>query len=274
MPRCRAGAVRDAQPARAGKMFSQTTICRFEALQLSFKNMCKLKPLLQRWLNEAENTDNMQEVRGGGVPHADGLSRGGCSSLRRAFWEKGGGAAGIWGCSSITSVRWWWGTTGYHVLPGWGEPRPPGRHLVRTDGSRSEQPLESEMSWRCSLLLPAEPGGMREDVSIPLASQCWDTGCGHGHSGVTVTGTKPVPVPPRPPQPAPRVPPACWGRCWPRDRAVGVSLSLPDVQCGASVGPSPEEETQDQHRDQREGDAGELLPQVREAQSPGDLPDR
>uniref|UniRef100_A0A8C9N9M1 POU domain protein n=1 Tax=Serinus canaria TaxID=9135 RepID=A0A8C9N9M1_SERCA len=35
-----------------GKMFSQTTICRFEALQLSFKNMCKLKPLLQRWLNE------------------------------------------------------------------------------------------------------------------------------------------------------------------------------------------------------------------------------
>uniref|UniRef100_A0A8B9DX15 POU domain protein n=1 Tax=Anser cygnoides TaxID=8845 RepID=A0A8B9DX15_ANSCY len=43
-------------------MFSQTTICRFEALQLSFKNMCKLKPLLQRWLNEAENTDNMQEM--------------------------------------------------------------------------------------------------------------------------------------------------------------------------------------------------------------------
>ncbi|MGH0185240.1 UNVERIFIED_CONTAM: hypothetical protein FKN15_016606 [Acipenser sinensis] len=45
-----------------GKMFSQTTICRFEALQLSFKNMCKLKPLLQRWLNEAENTDNPQDV--------------------------------------------------------------------------------------------------------------------------------------------------------------------------------------------------------------------
>ncbi|NXS64692.1 P3F1A factor, partial [Pandion haliaetus] len=29
-----------------GNVFSQTTICRFEALQLSFKNMCKLKPLL------------------------------------------------------------------------------------------------------------------------------------------------------------------------------------------------------------------------------------
>lgn len=43
-------------------MFSQTTICRFEALQLSFKNMCKLKPLLQRWLNEAENSENPQDV--------------------------------------------------------------------------------------------------------------------------------------------------------------------------------------------------------------------
>ncbi|XP_044125005.1 POU domain, class 5, transcription factor 1.1-like [Bufo gargarizans] len=45
-----------------GKMFSQTTICRFESLQLSFKNMCQLKPLLQRWLDEAENNDNLQEM--------------------------------------------------------------------------------------------------------------------------------------------------------------------------------------------------------------------
>ncbi|VDL90616.1 unnamed protein product [Schistocephalus solidus] len=37
-----------------GNVFSQTTICRFEALQLSFKNMCKLKPLLQKWLHEAD----------------------------------------------------------------------------------------------------------------------------------------------------------------------------------------------------------------------------
>uniref|UniRef100_A0A8C8S560 POU domain protein n=1 Tax=Pelusios castaneus TaxID=367368 RepID=A0A8C8S560_9SAUR len=44
-----------------GKMFSQTTICRFEALQLSFKNMCKLKPLLQRWLDEADSNANLQE---------------------------------------------------------------------------------------------------------------------------------------------------------------------------------------------------------------------
>lgn len=37
-----------------GNVFSQTTICRFEALQLSFKNMCKLKPLLAKWLEEAD----------------------------------------------------------------------------------------------------------------------------------------------------------------------------------------------------------------------------
>nr|AGY32513.1 POU domain protein 2 [Scyliorhinus canicula] len=45
-----------------GKMFSQTTICRFEALQLSFKNMCKLKPILQRWLNDAENNGGLHEI--------------------------------------------------------------------------------------------------------------------------------------------------------------------------------------------------------------------
>merc|ERR1719510_1151793 len=39
-----------------GNVFSQTTICRFEALQLSFKNMCKLMPLLQKWLAEADST--------------------------------------------------------------------------------------------------------------------------------------------------------------------------------------------------------------------------
>ncbi|KAI7799204.1 putative POU domain, partial [Triplophysa rosa] len=44
-----------------GNDFSQTTISRFEALNLSFKNMCKLKPLLEKWLGDAENMaiDNM-----------------------------------------------------------------------------------------------------------------------------------------------------------------------------------------------------------------------
>ena len=39
-----------------GNDFSQTTISRFEALNLSFKNMCKLKPLLEKWLCDADGT--------------------------------------------------------------------------------------------------------------------------------------------------------------------------------------------------------------------------
>ena len=39
-----------------GNDFSQTTISRFEALNLSFKNMCKLKPLLQKWLEDADRS--------------------------------------------------------------------------------------------------------------------------------------------------------------------------------------------------------------------------
>ncbi|XP_073412133.1 POU domain, class 5, transcription factor 1.1-like [Dendrobates tinctorius] len=45
-----------------GKMFSQTTICRFESLQLSYKNMCQLKPLLKRWLQATEEKTDMPEL--------------------------------------------------------------------------------------------------------------------------------------------------------------------------------------------------------------------
>jgi Pou domain - N-terminal to homeobox domain len=31
-------------------------LVRFEALNLSFKNMCKLKPLLEKWLEDADGT--------------------------------------------------------------------------------------------------------------------------------------------------------------------------------------------------------------------------
>merc|ERR1711884_706824 len=43
-----------------GNDFSQTTISRFEALNLSFKNMCKLKPLLAKWLEDADSSINGQ----------------------------------------------------------------------------------------------------------------------------------------------------------------------------------------------------------------------
>ena len=39
-----------------GNDFSQTTISRFEALNLSFKNMCKLKPLLEKWLSDVDGS--------------------------------------------------------------------------------------------------------------------------------------------------------------------------------------------------------------------------
>lgn len=51
-----------------GNDFSQTTISRFEALNLSFKNMCKLKPLLQKWLEDANTSNNTQTTS---VPDGD-----------------------------------------------------------------------------------------------------------------------------------------------------------------------------------------------------------
>lgn len=53
-----------------GNDFSQTTISRFEALNLSFKNMCKLKPLLHKWLQDADAMSRNPQVlanSGGGL---------------------------------------------------------------------------------------------------------------------------------------------------------------------------------------------------------------
>ncbi|XP_022814940.1 protein nubbin-like isoform X1 [Spodoptera litura] len=54
-----------------GNDFSQTTISRFEALNLSFKNMCKLKPLLQKWLEDADSS-----LAGGGTGTGAGAALG------------------------------------------------------------------------------------------------------------------------------------------------------------------------------------------------------
>ena len=40
-----------------GSAFSQATISRFESLGLSFPNMCKLKPIIDTWLEVAETED-------------------------------------------------------------------------------------------------------------------------------------------------------------------------------------------------------------------------
>lgn len=65
-----------------GNVFSQTTICRFEALQLSLKNMCKLKPLLFRWLEEADALSGQSSTcaMGGGL---DKVGLGGAAGRRR-----------------------------------------------------------------------------------------------------------------------------------------------------------------------------------------------
>merc|ERR1712088_1171560 len=47
-----------------GNDFSQTTISRFEALNLSFKNMCKLKPLLSKWLEVVSAQDTGSHLSG------------------------------------------------------------------------------------------------------------------------------------------------------------------------------------------------------------------
>ncbi|MCJ8747856.1 hypothetical protein PDJAM_G00158250 [Pangasius djambal] len=61
-----------------GNDFSQTTISRFEALNLSFKNMCKLKPLLEKWLNDAENITSESAVSS-----PSDMSPGICEGLNR-----------------------------------------------------------------------------------------------------------------------------------------------------------------------------------------------
>ena len=54
--------VGEALAAVHGSEFSQTTICRFENLQLSFKNACKLKAILSKWLEEAEQVGGTEAL--------------------------------------------------------------------------------------------------------------------------------------------------------------------------------------------------------------------
>ncbi|XP_055071862.2 POU domain, class 2, transcription factor 1b isoform X5 [Misgurnus anguillicaudatus] len=66
-----------------GNDFSQTTISRFEALNLSFKNMCKLKPLLEKWLNDAVCAENQTSDQGLSSPSSLGSPGLGLEGLNR-----------------------------------------------------------------------------------------------------------------------------------------------------------------------------------------------
>ena len=58
-----------------GNDFSQTTISRFEALNLSYKNMCKLKPLLEKWLQDADRSVTDPAVLTNTLTTPDALGR-------------------------------------------------------------------------------------------------------------------------------------------------------------------------------------------------------
>lgn len=66
-----------------GNDFSQTTISRFEALNLSFKNMCKLKPLLEKWLNDAVCAENLSSDPALSSPSALGSPGMGIEGINR-----------------------------------------------------------------------------------------------------------------------------------------------------------------------------------------------
>ncbi|MCI4378263.1 hypothetical protein PGIGA_G00213870 [Pangasianodon gigas] len=66
-----------------GNDFSQTTISRFEALNLSFKNMCKLKPLLEKWLTDAENQTSDQGLSSPSSIGSPGLGMEGLNRRRK-----------------------------------------------------------------------------------------------------------------------------------------------------------------------------------------------
>ncbi|XP_041128399.1 POU domain, class 2, transcription factor 1-like isoform X10 [Polyodon spathula] len=66
-----------------GNDFSQTTISRFEALNLSFKNMCKLKPLLEKWLNDAENLTSDQALSSPSALNSSGMGIEGLNRRRK-----------------------------------------------------------------------------------------------------------------------------------------------------------------------------------------------
>uniref|UniRef100_A0A668AFT5 POU domain protein n=1 Tax=Myripristis murdjan TaxID=586833 RepID=A0A668AFT5_9TELE len=84
--------VGEALAAVHGSEFSQTTICRFENLQLSFKNACKLKAILAKWLEEAEQAGALYNEKMGmnerKRKRRTTISLGAKEALERSFVEK------------------------------------------------------------------------------------------------------------------------------------------------------------------------------------------
>eukprot|EP00063_Salmo_salar_P045613 XP_014020448.1 PREDICTED: pituitary-specific positive transcription factor 1 isoform X2 [Salmo salar] len=84
--------VGEALAAVHGSEFSQTTICRFENLQLSFKNACTLKTILAKWLDETEQAGALFNEKMGmnerKRKRRTTISLGAKEALERSFGQK------------------------------------------------------------------------------------------------------------------------------------------------------------------------------------------
>uniref|UniRef100_A0A1I8B4R6 POU domain protein n=1 Tax=Meloidogyne hapla TaxID=6305 RepID=A0A1I8B4R6_MELHA len=83
---------------------SQSTICRFESLTLSHNNMVALKPILQSWLERAEEATKQQAVASAAV-EAGGVGTGGDALTLQCIAAATAASAGILPCSEKKRKR-------------------------------------------------------------------------------------------------------------------------------------------------------------------------
>lgn len=70
-----------------GKVFSQTTVCRFEVLLLSLKNMGKQRPPLQKGVQETDNKNLQETYQAEAFVQARKRKRTGMESRVGATWR-------------------------------------------------------------------------------------------------------------------------------------------------------------------------------------------
>lgn len=146
-----------------GNDFSQTTISRFEALNLSFKNMCKLKPLLQRWLEDADAS--LVNPAGGASLHSSPHSLAG-----------GGGGNGGPGAGSPGNVHSG-GSGGTSMLAGaLGASVPGGGGHDSLSGRRRKKRTSIETSTRIALerAFLSNPKPTSEEITLLGNSLCME----------------------------------------------------------------------------------------------------
>ncbi|CAK5128015.1 unnamed protein product [Meloidogyne enterolobii] len=84
---------------------SQSTICRFESLTLSHNNMVALKPILQSWLERAEEATKQQAVATAAVEAGGVGGAGGDALTLQCIAAATAASAGILPCSEKKRKR-------------------------------------------------------------------------------------------------------------------------------------------------------------------------